>query len=220
LYSAIFTVSSFLLQSVTTEKENRLVEILITSVPPFELLLGKVLGLGTLGLVQVGVWTAMGGALFQTGVLAALGGVGLQSGIGGVVAGVVFFALGYFFYASLMAAIGAVAPSLKESGPITLVLLLPAWTPFLLLRPLLSDPNGALARGLTFFPPTTALVALIRLMSGYLATWEAIAAAVVLAAAGIALLLLAGRLFRAAILLSGSTPSAGQLAAALLAREV
>ena len=207
LYSAIFTVSSYLLQSVTTEKENRVLEILLTSVRPFELLLGKVIGLGALGLFQLVIWAGVGAAMFQAGSLAVLGVAGVAVGLPAVAMGFAYFALGYFFYASVMASIGALAPSLKESGPLTLVVLMPAWTPFLLVRPILSDPQGILARTLTLLPPTAPLVGLIRVSTSSLGLAEAIISLALLAIASVLVLAGAARLFRASILLTGSAPS-------------
>jgi ABC-2 type transport system permease protein len=215
LYSSIFTVSSFLLQSVTTEKETRIIEILLTSVRSFDLLLGKVIGLGGLGLLQIGIWSGAGAVLAGGGTLAQIAPGSLSFPKEWLGIGLLYFLAGYFFYASAMAAIGAVAPSLKESGPITLALLLPAWVPFLLLRPILSDPGGALARALSVFPPTAPMVALLRLTSGHLPAWEAALGLLLLVSSGLLVLAAAGRLFRASILLAGSPPSARSLARAL-----
>jgi ABC-2 type transport system permease protein len=132
-----------------------------------------------------------------------------------LVLAVAFFAAGYFFYASLMAAIGALAPSLKEAGPLTLAILVPAWAPFLVIRPILSDPGGRLARTLTMLPPTAPLVALLRASVSDVPALEVALSLAALVGSAVLVLWAAGRWFQASISLGGGFPSPLQLVGAL-----
>ncbi len=217
LYTTIFTVSSYLLQGLTTEKENRVLEILLTSTRPSSLLGGKLLGLGALGLLQMLVWSLLGGAL-AGGIAAAATAAGLQVGGTVLIVAALYFVLGYFFYACLMAAVGALAPSFKESSALTFVVLFPAWIPFFAVEALLAEPNGSAARLFTYFPPTAPLVGVMRAVSGPVPPVEVAVSLAILALAGAAVLWAATRLFTAGILLSGGVPSPTMVAAALLRR--
>lgn len=203
LYTTIFTASSFLMQSVTTEKENRIIEILLTSVTPLELLAGKVIGLGLLGGVQLAVWGGFGLLALNVAAVALAAAAAVHFGPVIVLLAIVYFVFGYLFYASLMGAVGALVPSFQESGPLTFVVLLPAWAPFLVLDLLLRAPNGMLARAMSIFPPTAPLCMMLRLTSGAV-PWLDVAlslALLVLGAAGV--LALAARVFGTAQLLAG-----------------
>lgn len=215
IYSTIFMLSSFLLQSVTTEKENRIVEILLTSVRPSWLLGGKVLGLALLGLLQIGVWTGLGLLLPRSDSLALAQRAVADLGAPVVLLALAYFLLGFLFYASLMAAVGALAPSFQESGPLTFVVLAPAWLPFILLGPLLRAPDAPPARILSVLPPTAPLVMLLRTSSGPVPRAEIALSLLLLIGATAAVLWLTARLFRASMLLAGSLPGPGEVIRAL-----
>ena len=206
LYSSIFMSSSFLLQSVTTEKESRLVEILLASVEPLELLAGKVVGLGLLGLVQIAVWASSGLVLANAGTAALVAGAAVALRPELVALGAAYFLLGYVFYASLMGAVGALVPTFQDSGPLTFAILFPAWLPFFVLQSLLESPHGVVARAFSLLPPTAPLVMLLRVASGGVPAWEVAASLALLGVGSVAVLALAARLFRASVLLGGRTP--------------
>jgi ABC-2 type transport system permease protein len=207
LFSTIFMLSSFLLQSVTTEKESRVMEVLLTSVRPFHLLVGKLLGLGLLGLLQVSVWSLSSLVLLNVGSLAAFRHLAAGLGTLELLLTVAFFALGFVFYASLMASVGALAPSFQESGPLTLAVMAPAWLPILLLQPMLQDPGGGLARALSLVPLTSPLVMLLRVLSGSATPAEVVLSLLLLVGGAAGVLALAARLFQARLLLSGTLPT-------------
>ena len=150
----IYMVSGTLLQSVSEEKENRVVEVLITSVSPLALMTGKVLGLGATGLLQVGVWL-VSLALFVPRVVSAfpdIGDLALSPGLAAAI--VVFFLAGYFVFAVVMAGISAATVSAREASSLSSIVLLPALAPLILASLISLAPNGAFARILTFIPFT------------------------------------------------------------------
>jgi ABC-2 type transport system permease protein len=194
--------SSMLLQSVTKEKENRTVEVLLVSLRPRQLMLGKVLGLGAVALLQMVLWLA--GALFvvrqRPAWLGIAGSFELPPGF--VVWSVLYFLFGYLVYASAMGAIGALAPNAKESSQFTFVVLLPLMIPLWLNYVLTAQPNSPLALFLSLFPLTAPVSMAARMVSVAVPVWQMLAGLAGLALTAYGFVALAGRFFRADTLLS------------------
>ena len=203
----IYMVSGTLLQSVSEEKENRVVEVLITSVSPLALMTGKVLGLGATGLLQVGIWL-VSLALFVPRIVSAfpdIGDLALSPGLAAAIA--VFFLAGYFVFAVVMAGISAATVSAREASSLSSIVLLPALAPLILASLISLAPNGAFARILTFIPFTAPATMMIRLGVTDVALWEIALCLGVTVASGLALLWLSARVFRAGILIYGQRMS-------------
>ena len=203
----IFMVSGNLLQSVSEEKENRVVEVLITSVSPQALMAGKVLGLGASGLLQVGIWlVAVALAAPRiVGALPAVGELALTPGLAAAIC--VFFLAGYFVFAVVMAGISAATVSAREASSLSTIVLLPALTPLVLSALISLAPNGVFARILTFIPFTAPATMMIRMGVTDVALWEIVLSLGVTLAAGVGLLWLSARVFRAGILTYGQRMS-------------
>lgn len=214
---AIFMSSGLLLQGVLEEKENHTLEVTLTSVAPLPFLLGKILGLGVLGLVQLTAWLllARGGMGLGAGSLGALGTVTLPLDVWALA--LAYFLLGYLFYAALMAGIGAVSPSMRESSQYSVVVSLFASLPLFMLSPLAGDPAGGLAVGLSLFPPTAAVTMPIRLAVSSVPAWQVALSLALLALAIGGVIWLAARLFRTTTLLRGSRLSPREILRALAA---
>ena len=197
--------SGFMLQSVSREKENRTVEVLLLSLRPRELMLGKVLGLSVVALIQMVVW--MGGSLValnrSQSLFAAMAGYTLPPGF--IVYALLFFALGYLLYASMMGAIGALAPNAREGGQFTFFVLLPLLIPLWLNVSFIQAPHGALSTALSLFPLTAPTAMMTRMAVGGVPTWQIFASLGGLAVTTYLLVLLAARFFRADTLLSTSS---------------
>lgn len=194
-----------LVQAIAEEKENRTVEIVLTSVRPWQFMAGKLAGLGTMALVQLGVWMLLGGGAIVFGGTLIPGGIGtLQPGIW--LGLLVYFVLGYLFYGGLLAAVGAVGATTRESGQITGLLVIPLVLP-LMFGQALSEGAGVLGIALSVIPFTAPVTAIMLLGRGELPAWQ-LALSLLGMLAGVAFSLwLAARLFRAATLLSGSRPT-------------
>ena len=130
-FFTITTSSGFMLTSVTREKESRTAEILLVSIKPRELMLGKVIGLGCVALLQMSIW--MGGAIFSLNRSAEFTDLASTFTLppGFVFWGILFFLFGYFLYASLLGALGALAPNSREGGQFTFIIILPLLIPLL-----------------------------------------------------------------------------------------
>lgn len=202
----IFWGGGYLMQSVVQEKESRIIEILLSSVPPLPLLLGKILAMGVVALLQVGMIIGTFVVIItQAGDLSqSLGNIEVNTPV--LVLGFVYFVLGYLLFGSLMATIGAVSSTMRESQNFVVVVTLPAAIPFFFLTIFAEEPNSPLAVICSIFPITASLSMIMRLsVTDVPAAQIALSlAALVLSVAGA--IWFAGRLFRVNTLLRGSTP--------------
>jgi ABC-2 type transport system permease protein len=208
----LMTASAYLMQSVTTEKENRIMEVLMSSVTPRQLLTGKILGLSLVGLIQLALW--FGSAIFALTSLPFLR--DLVGGISpiAVVLTVVFFILGYFVYASLLAGLGALMPGSREAAQYTFLVVLPLILPIYLNTAIAAEPNGPIATVLSLFPLTAPIVMPMRLFSTAVPPLELAISVALLAGTVYLAVTGASRAFRAQSLLSGTKPTFKQVVAA------
>jgi ABC-2 type transport system permease protein len=209
LYLVLTMSSSYMLRSVSKEKENRIVEVLLVSLRPREIMLGKVVGLGIVALLQMGIWLG-GSVLIVTRGSGALANVGLTMvdqitlPDGFMIWGFVYMLLGYVLYASLLGAVGALAPNARETGQFTFLAMLPLMVPLFINTALTQSPHGTLATVLSLFPLTAPTTMLPRIATGGVPLWQAIASAAGLAVSAYGLVLLAAQFFRADTLLSSA----------------
>jgi ABC-2 type transport system permease protein len=210
----IFTTSGFLLQGVSEEKEGRIIEILLSSISPTQLLAGKILGLGALGLIQVVVWLGAGAALLSAATaLFALAGV-IKFGLDTILFGVVYFILGYLLFATLMAVAGSMGTTQRESQQIASIFSLAAAIPFMAMSFVFTNPNSTVAVVLSYVPLTSPVMMLMRLGLGDVPPGQ-IAISLALLVVGIVLSLWAGaKIFRASLLMYGKRPNLKDLARA------
>jgi ABC-2 type transport system permease protein len=203
-YLLIGGSASLLLSNVSKEKENRIMEVLLTSVTPQQLLTGKILGLGLVGLGQSLLWFGASYLLLNRSGQAFRLPSDIHLPVSFLVWGLVFFVLGYAVYASLMAGLGALAPNLREASQATFVILLPLMVPlFLSSSVFMEEPNGAIATGLSLFPLSAPVAMMARLSAGGVPWWQAPLAAVLLALTALLILRAVSGMFRAQSLLSG-----------------
>ncbi|MEM1417896.1 MAG: ABC transporter permease, partial [Myxococcota bacterium] len=212
LLTALLSASGYLVQTVALDKESKLVEVLLSSTDPDELLTGKLLGLGGAGLLQFVVWAAM-----------VVGGAGTAAAFvtrfsipipwEALAISPLFFVLGYLFIGSLMLATGSLGSSVPESQKLTLGWALLAVLPLMLLVILLEEPHGGVGRLLTVLPFSAPLTVVVRtsLDPAGIAAWEIVLALAVLLLSTWLAIRVGARLFRIGLLLSGNRPSWGEL---------
>lgn len=214
----LFTSGSYLFQSLIQEKESRVIEILLVSVRPYQLLTGKLLGLGALTLVQYVIWAGIGLlTLWLTGrpVTSFFDGIHLS---GAELLLVFPYALGGFLlYAALMAGIGALAPDIDNSRAWTFIITLPMLVPIYLWLAIVNSPHSSLAVSLSLIPFSAPVAMLLRMTSTAVPGWQLGLSLVLLALAAAGVIWLMARLFRAQILLSGEALSIRRLWLALRA---
>ncbi len=215
LMVAVFGSAVYLLQSVTTERENRVIEVLISSVTSKALLLGKVLGMGAVGLLQFLI--ALVSLLAALPVLQRLPviepylrAITPQA----IIWMTVLLVLGYFAYAALLAGLGAIVPTEKQAQSLTFFVLLPLLVPLYLNTAITANPDGPLALALSLFPLSAPTAMSLRLFSGDVPAWQLVACAALMLGAAWFTLTVAARLFQAQMLLRGARPSLREVLAA------
>lgn len=212
----LFTSISYLFQSIAQEKSSRMMEILLVSLRPQQLLTGKILGLGGLTLVQYIVW---GGIALLVLLITGQGPGQLLTSISlspPELAWIGFFALGGFLlYAALMAGVGALARDIEDGHAWLFVISLPMLVPIYFWSIIARDPNGSVAITLSLIPFSAPGAMLIRLTNAIVPLWQVAASLGLLFLAGLATIWLMGRLFRIQTLLSGEAISMRRMWAAL-----
>ena len=211
LFISVFSSAGYLLQGLSEEKENRIMEVLLSSLRPDQLMLGKLLGLGSAGLFQMAVWLTSG-ALFVVAMrqVVDVPRLGLPPA-GGFIVALIYFVAGYFFFGALMAALGAVTSSWKEANQTTFIIILPAIAPIYLAAFILEHPDGFAARALSFFPWTAVTVSFMRLGVDAMGPLD-IAVSITVLCLGVALAtMMTLRLFRTYLLMYGQRPGIRQV---------
>ena len=211
LYGLLILFGQFVAQGVVEEKASRVVELLLATMRPWQLLAGKVVGLGLLGLAQIVVITVVG----VTGAL-AFDLVDIPGDLVGTAVGVVaWFVLGYAFYASIFAAAASLVSRQEDLGTVVMPTTLVLVVAFVIGIQAASDPSGTLAVVTSYIPGVSPLVMPVRQAAGDVAVWE-IALSVVLMLVAIGLIVrLGGRIYAGALLrTSGKTKIRDALKAA------
>jgi len=209
--SIVFS-STYLLQGLGEEKENRLIEVLLSSVSARQLLTGKVLGMGAAGLVQVAVWVISAPFLLNLA-SSSIGGFisTIQLPANFIVLAVVYFILGYLLFAVLSAGIGAISSNSREGqqliGIFTIPLLIPLWFMSLLMF----LPDNPIWVVLAIFPLSAPVEVIIRLGVSDIPVWQLVASIAVLVLSIIGILLLTIRIFRTYLLMYGKRPGIGEV---------
>ena len=204
-YVIILGSASLLLSSVAKEKENRVMEVLMSSVTPRQLLAGKIAGLGLLSLLQTAVWMGTSYGLLKLSGSTFNLPAAFQLPVSFLVWGLIFFLLGYAVYASLMAGLGALVPNLREASQSTIVVIAPLIVPMFLINVLISDPHGGVSTFMSLFPLTSPVAMMTRLSAGGVPMWQAALSALLLAATAVLVVRAVAGMFRAQVLLSGQS---------------
>ncbi len=202
-YAFIMMSASLLLNALNIEKQNRVLETLLLSLRPLDLLIGKMLSLAVLALLQLITWAGSGLLLLRLGgkTLNIPPGMTLPASL--LTWGIAFFLLGYLIYASLMAGIGALVTDLREASQVTLLVLSPLIVPLFFINLLIEDPHGLFSTVLSIFPFTAPVVMMTRLSVGHVPLWHPLLALGGLAVTALLIVRATTNLFRAQILLTG-----------------
>lgn len=230
IYMFVMAYGAMVLQSVSEEKSNRIVELMVSSVKPFQLMMGKIIGIGLVGVFQVLIWAviiasvmAIGGtmtgvAMFGSGDMTAMQGADMDTGmkIFAIISQlplleiislfVLYFVGGYLLYASILAALGASVNDQQDTGqmmmPVMIVMVFAFYVGFYSSM----NPDGPMAFWCSFVPFTSPIVMMVRIPFGVPLYQEIISVALLYATA-IALTYLGSRIYRIGILMYGKKPS-------------
>ncbi|MCO6452932.1 MAG: ABC transporter permease [Caldilineales bacterium] len=207
LFFIISFTSGYMLQSVAREKENRTAEVLLLSLRPRNLMVGKLAGLGIVALLQMAFW--MGGALLVANRGSAVMPIPIdyRPPADFLILTVVYLFLGYLAFASAMGALGALAPSAREGAQYTFIIILPLLLPFWLNSAFVANPNSGIALALSLIPITAPTAMVARLAVTAVPAWQIIVSLAGLVATTYFFVSLSARFFRADTLLSSSSLS-------------
>ncbi|MFT7381343.1 MAG: ABC-2 type transport system permease protein [Roseivirga sp.] len=231
IYIFIFVYGSQIMQSVLDEKTSRIVEVIVSSVRPFHLMMGKVLGVGAVGFTQLLIWIVLIGGLSTVGISVLGGGsqevmdamaqgqsADLTQGqemavkiqemlntipVGKILFSFLFFFLGaYFLYGALYAAVGSAVDSIQDAQQFMLPIVLPILAAIMSMFFVLEDPNGGLAVTLSLIPFTSPIIMMARIPFG-VPDWQLALSMVLLVVGFVGTIWLAGRIYRIGILMYG-----------------
>jgi ABC-2 type transport system permease protein len=202
-YIVTLSAASLMLNNITTEKKNRMLEILMTTVTPLQMLTGKIIALGLAGLLQVVLWSGAGYLLLQVTGQTFNNTAFLQVPASIIFWAAVFFILGYAVYASLMAGLGALVPNLREASQATIVILIPMIVPYMLINTLITKPNSVLSIVLSLFPFSSPVTMLTRMAATNVPAWQILLAVLLLLITAALVIKSVAGMFRAQNLLSG-----------------
>jgi ABC-2 type transport system permease protein len=204
------TTSGYLMSSVVEEKTNRIMEMLITSITPLQMLVGKIVGLGALGLTQLAVWAVVGVAVMTLGQdVPFLAGVSFPTDVVGVT--IVYFLLSYALIATVMAGIGAIVGSEQESRQYAGLLSLIWVIPLILLITFIEDPNGTVPVILSMIPFTAPLSIILRMSFGAIPVDQVIISVVILLLTTVVFAWASAKIFRWGLLLYGKRATPREL---------
>ena len=222
LWMAIFINAQTLMTNTVEEKSSRLIEVLLSALSPFELMAGKIAGTAAVGLTLVFTWVVC----VVVGVVIAP--VALEDDVASIVgiastplylwSFVFYFLGGFLLYACLLVGAGSLCNSLKDAQSLMLPLLVPLIVPLLTMIPITQDPNGTLARIMSYIPLFTPFVMMNR-AAGSLPLWEYLATTVLLLLSIYFAVRGAGKVFRIGILMTGKPPRVGEVMRWLTAKE-
>jgi ABC-2 type transport system permease protein len=208
---AVMTSGGYLLQALVEEKENRTMEIVVTSVSPNELMAGKIIGNLSVGLTQLLAWTVVAAA-----VLISFGDripfmQNLQVPWNELILSLLLTLPAFVFTSALMAIIGSTVTETQEASQVTGLITLPIFLPYYFLSFILQNPNGTFARILSFFPMSAPLAMSTRIAITNVPTWEITLVFVIMILFCLLTIWLAGRAFRRGMLQYSKRVSLSQL---------
>jgi ABC-2 type transport system permease protein len=209
--SIIFS-STYLLQGLGEEKENRLIEILLSSVSARQLLTGKVMGIGAAGLVQVGIWAISAPLLLKLAASSIGGFVStIQLPANFIVLAVVYFILGYLLFAVISASVGAISSGSREGQQLVGVFAIPLLIPLWFTSLIMFFPDNPIWVFFAIFPLSAPVEVIIRLGVSAIPAWQLVASIAVLVLSIIGILFLTIRIFRIYLLMYGKRPGMGEV---------
>jgi ABC-2 type transport system permease protein len=209
LWVAIFSIAQMLLNNTIEEKSNRIIEVLLSSVTPGELMMGKLAGIAAVGITMVGAWilALLGILVWKTGSQSAIAGplfVVLQTS-NLLPAFAIYFLLGFLMYAGLILSIGSICNTIKEAQNYMAAIIMIMMVPLLTMMFIPKDPNGTLATVLSWIPIYTPFVMMNRATADP-PLFEVIGTMILLLGTTALVLWLSGKIFRIGILRTGQPP--------------
>jgi len=232
IYMFIFMYGTMVMRGVIEEKTSRIVEVIISSVKPFQLMMGKILGVALVGLTQFALWILLTIAIASVAELMFMDASSMTTELnstqqsillselsnltGGInlmqifVSFIFYFLAGYLMYSSLFAAVGSAVDAEADTQQFVLPITIPLILAFILIQPIMENPDGSLAFWMSIIPFTSPVIMMVRLPFG-VANWELALSMGVLILSFILTTYLAGKIYRTGILMYGKKTSYKEL---------
>ena len=212
LYVVVLIYGISVMRSVIEEKSTRILEVLLSSVTAKELLAGKILGVGAVGLTQILIWVTCAVLFSVPGFIAAKSFLGeVHIPVAGMVAFAIFFLLGYLLYSSMYAAIGSMVTTDQEAQQMQWPAMIPIILAVFLMNPVLQHPNSPLSFWLSMVPFFAPILMLVRVMIEQPPLWQLALCVGLMLATIYGLLALSSRIYRVGILMYGKRPTLAEL---------
>ena len=232
IYIFIFMYGTMVMRGVIEEKTSRIVEVIISSVKPFQLMMGKILGVALVGLTQFALWILLTIAIASVAELMFMDSSSMTTELdstqqsillselsnltGGInliqifLSFIFYFLAGYLMYSSLFAAVGSAVDAEADTQQFVLPITIPLILSFILIQPIMENPEGPLAFWMSIIPFTSPVIMMVRLPFG-VATWELVLSMGILVLSFILTTYLAGKIYRTGILMYGKKTSYKEL---------
>jgi ABC-2 type transport system permease protein len=208
MYMVIMLYGMNTARSIIEEKSSRIFEVLLSTIKPDEMLAGKILGVGAVGLTQIGVWMAAAIILGSTGLAASFLGSGkLPISLGQALFFVAYFLFGFLVYSSIAAALGAMTNSEQELQQLNMFLVLPLAFCMLMLFVIGAAPNSTLSTVVSLIPFCSPLLMNLRISLTTVPVWQIALSFVLMSLTIVAILWVASRIYRVGILMYGKKPN-------------
>ena len=210
-FSLLF-MSNYLIQGMGEEKESRLIEVLLSSVSIRQLLVGKILGLGAAGFIQVLIWLLSAPLLLQImpdSFTSMVGQIQLPTNF--IILGAIYFIMGYLLFAVLSIGVGAISPNAREGQQLALIYTLFGFVPIWFVSLLMFFPHSPIWTVLSLFPITAPVQTMIRMGVSDIPPWEIGASIAILGLSILGGLYLSIKIFRVYLLMYGKTPRLGEI---------
>ena len=232
IYIFIFMYGTMVMRGVIEEKTSRIVEVIISSVKPFQLMMGKILGVALVGLTQFLLWILLTIAITSVAELMFINAgsmstelsstqqssllIELSNLTGGInllqifISFIFYFLAGYLMYSSLFAAVGSAVDAEADTQQFVLPITIPLILAFILIQPIMENPDGPLAFWMSIIPFTSPVIMMVRLPFG-VANWELALSMGILILSFVLTTYLAGKIYRTGILMYGKKNSYKEL---------
>lgn len=209
MYMVILLYGMNVARSIIEEKTSRVFEVLLATIKPEEMMAGKVIGVGSVGLTQVAVWLLTAILLTSSSLMGAIAGGKVHVSLSPmqIIFFVVYFLLGYLLYSSIAAALGAMVNSEQELQQLNMFLVMPLAGCMFALAPVITNPNGLIARIISLIPFCAPLIMYLRISLATPPAWEIALSIILMIVTIYGILWVASRIYRVGILMYGKRPN-------------
>ena len=209
MYMAVMLHGMNVARSIIEEKTSRVFEVMLATVRPEEMMMGKLFGVGAVGLTQIGIWMLAAVLLSSQAIVTAMGAgaMHIHFSVAQIAAFLGYFVLGFLLYSGIAAAIGAMVNSEQELQQFNLVIAMPLAVCMFVLGPVISNPNSTFSRVMSLIPTCTPLLMYLRISISNV-PWYDVALSIVLMLLTIwAVMWFTARIYRVGILMYGKRPN-------------